>query len=575
MPERGVVTSFFSFSTPGAAWLLAPGVLLFTDPRLFEYIGSLGTYVGTLFGIYLLTRLFFGRTPALLAIVLYGFSEHGLLAGSTVWQRYPIHCFTVWTVYCIARWVRDDSGRFLAAAILTWSVGMYVFLEMAPVIFVIPVLWLLYRPPIRILPIVAALVLAVLVWSPYLFFELGRGFADVKSQVLRQRIYHGDSSDSWCDPRAMPDSWRRDVAREVASISRTAEPVWISARRWASERVGLTVGELLLANFTSRIPGGRVVLFALTILGLAAAAVRARGHAGAGADHRRAVRIRRILWLSAGTAVLALVTNEFVLARFLTTDGALSPASVHLIRATELALLIVATVLIVARSPLSTALDRATSEWASSAPTRSTTLMAVAVGVPWLLLFLVADAERRYLWIWPLQVCLLASAVMVVPRRLGAPRWVAPLGAAVLTSLVMANTVFLSRLADWKQHGWAGQDAVEVEVTDRLAARMKSAGTRRAAIGYEIEIWRFMAESNITDQRYKAGADFDLLLRARHGLENLDQCAEGVSSDDTYRVAQTEARDTNPLSRNRVDAARPVDFKLVDRVRMYEILQRD
>src|SRR5215212_7937345 len=59
LPDRGVVTSFGSFTPPGLTWLMLPGVALFRDPRLFESAGSLTVYVGTLLGIFLVARRYF------------------------------------------------------------------------------------------------------------------------------------------------------------------------------------------------------------------------------------------------------------------------------------------------------------------------------------------------------------------------------------------------------------------------------------------------------------------------------------------------------------------------------------
>ena len=36
LPDRGVVTSFGSFTPPGAVWFVLPGMLVFRDPRLFD-----------------------------------------------------------------------------------------------------------------------------------------------------------------------------------------------------------------------------------------------------------------------------------------------------------------------------------------------------------------------------------------------------------------------------------------------------------------------------------------------------------------------------------------------------------
>ena len=93
---------------------------------------------------------------------------------------------------------------------------------------------------------------------------------------------------------------------------------------------------------------------------------------------------------------------------------------------------------------------------------------------------------------------------------------------------------------------------MEIDVVDRIAARMETGGERQTAIGYDVDFWRFVAAFNIADSRYKVGADFDLLFKYRHGVANLNRCAEGVSPGDEYRVVQTVARDNHPSNRNRI-----------------------
>src|SRR3954469_15120862 len=78
IPDRGILTSFGSYTPPGTVWLMVPGVLTFKDPRLFEYVGAGVLYVGTLLGIFLLARNYFGTACAFLSLILYGFSELGL-----------------------------------------------------------------------------------------------------------------------------------------------------------------------------------------------------------------------------------------------------------------------------------------------------------------------------------------------------------------------------------------------------------------------------------------------------------------------------------------------------------------
>jgi hypothetical protein len=553
---------------------MAPGVYLFDDPRLFEYVGSLGTYVGALYGIFLLARMYFGSGCGLVAASLYAFSQLGLTAGESLWQRYPIHCFFVWTIYFLALWVEKNSPRFLGAAILTSATGMYVFMEMAPVLLLMPLLWVVFRPSFRLWPVLLASILAAVIWFPYLSFEWDRGFVDVSSQLRRERLYFKDFSASWCDPGAMPEGWRQEIQRGLARLARPPEPVWNAARRWASQRARLTASELLLAHFAySKIPGGSAVLLALTVIGLVAVSIRT---ATTGPQKLEAHHVwsRRIARLAMVSALVGAALNEVALARFLTTDGVLSTSSVQVIRTIQAVLLMGALGLVAGRSRLVPLLERAGTGWTTSAAGRPAPLLALSLAVPWTLMFLFADDQRRFWWLWPLQAIVLAAAVTYLPKRLGAPSWTVRIASVAVVILVAANGRLLTRLDDWMNRGWNGRDAIEVQVVDRLAGRVRAAGERRAAIGYEIDIWRFMALFNVADSRYKAGAEFDLLLRYRHDVENTNTCAEGVSPGDRYRVVQTAPRSASPLATNRVDASRPTNFTPLDHVGVFEILRR-
>src|SRR5262245_40098618 len=44
-PDRGDVSSYWAYATPGTAWLMVPGMLAFHDPRLYEAVGSVVLYV--------------------------------------------------------------------------------------------------------------------------------------------------------------------------------------------------------------------------------------------------------------------------------------------------------------------------------------------------------------------------------------------------------------------------------------------------------------------------------------------------------------------------------------------------
>jgi hypothetical protein len=561
IPDRGVISSFGSFVPPGAAWLMAPGLWIFDDPRLFDFIGSVSMFVGTLWGIFLLAQRYMGSITALLAAVIYAFSQVGLLAASSLWQRYPIHCFTVWTVYFVVRWVEDNDHRMLAGAILTLAAGLYVFLEMAPLALVIPVVWLLWKPVWRPVSAVAALLAAFIMWLPYLHFEFERDFVDLSSQIERTRLYRADFNDSWCDPTLAPASW----FKQRSEPDDAAQTVPVTVRRWLGERAG-AIPSLILANFRSAsiIPGASLPLFLLTLVGLLgfSADTAMSGRLG-----QRRLSARLLVYVASCSAVAALLLNEVLLGWFLSADGEIDISSVRSIRVVQAVLLTTAVTLATFRRALARRINKLALRRARSAHHAIPTVLAICIAVPWAVLLLLSDAEQRFRWIWPLQAIALAASVTYVFRQLRTPRSLTMIAAAAVVILIAANPLLRSRFESWTNDGWAGRDAIKIQVVDMLAERV---GGTHVSIGYEIGLWRFIPMYNILDERYKIGGEFDLLLKHRHQITNGNRCAEGVSSKDIYRVVQTDQD-----GQNRLRTARNGGFVRVGRAGGYEVLARE
>lgn len=218
IPERGVLTSYQSFTPPGIAYLMLPGMLVFDDPRLFEIVGASFMYIGTLIGIWLLAEQAFNRRCAMLAMIFYALSGQGFFFARSLWPRaHPF--FFVWLTYWTLRWEKQRDGRFLAAAMLTWAIGLYMFLEIAPAMLIFPAIWLRCRPPINWRSLAIASAVILLIWLPYLRFEYGRNFADVRSQIFRQTLATDDERATWCDPSLPMETWPEEVPTPV-SLSR-------------------------------------------------------------------------------------------------------------------------------------------------------------------------------------------------------------------------------------------------------------------------------------------------------------------------------------------------------------------
>jgi hypothetical protein len=542
LPDRGDVSSYWAYNTPGTAWLMVPGMLVFHDPRLFESVGSATLYVGTLVGVFLLARKCFGTRCAYLSLMTYGLSRNGLFNAGSLWSiGNPF--FYVWMVYFCVLGVTRESAAYLAAAIVMWSVGMYVDMVLAPAMFILPAIWLIYRPPLRLAPLLVAACAILAVWYPFLRFQRSRHFADLKSIVMLKPNSPTNYKASWCVPELRiqkPDSDAKSVASP--SMPLTAYEKFKQHVRARSN----TVKEGLVFNFDQMTftPLAALPLLLLAVTTLAVMALqrplRFLGAIDVNDGGRQRVWIVRIGGMLLG---LALVSNEALVAGLLSTTGHLVASTVWTIRTVQACLVLFGLILILGwrqilelrRRVVSQPVDRR-----KDSQYLNTGLFAVGLLVPWLVLIAVAEGGLavRYFWIWPLQLIAIVAAVTFAPERLGWSRAGALCCQIGLVAVLLTHPWLVAPLRGWMSSGWSGPMASDIQAADYLGARLLAEGRHQAAVGYQTYVMEFMAAMNIADPRYKIGAELDMFLKYRYGIANADQCAEGISSEDEYRIVQ-------------------------------------
>ena len=203
-------------------------------------------------------------------------------------------------------------------------------------------------------------------------------------------------------------------------------------------------------------------------------------------------------------------------------------------------------------------------------------LVVVALAVPWLILFGVAEpgVPERFLWLLPLQAVVLAAFFAVLLPRFGVPRPAVWLAQALLVFVFLWNSFLVSRVDAWRADGWSGHDATEVRVVDYIAADIARDRRDRVSIGYQLFIYPFMVNYHALSSQYKVGAEFDVLFKYQHGIENTDTCAEGISSRDDYRIVQTRPMQAQEAPRNYFDVQLGNRFKLVREIGAYRIYSR-
>lgn len=570
IPNRGTISGYLAYNPPGTTWLMVPGVIVTHDPRLIEFVASSLLYAATLLGIYALARSAFGRPTALFATALYAFSEIGLFVAGSLWPRAPIQPFFVWMVYWLLRWAIMRQAQALAIALGIWATGMYVFMEIAPAILLVPFFWYRYRPPVRLAPLAIAAVAALAVWWPYLAYEGQRDYRDLQSMVRRAQVIESgaDGRQPWCDPRLTVLTADGRVVAPAAQSGQNDAPSAGGLRVVAGAGLlrflgavdnvvtGPTGGTLPIA------PISHLVLFTAAALSLIAVAV---GSTAAGRFAvARAVRGSRVSMVL-GTVFLGLgIVIPEVLVAFFSPDGSIEQGTRDALTALRILLLAVGVCLMIV-APASRALSRLTALLGAYSPgAAAREFLLFALVVPWVTLAVLAEPGRsdRFWWLWPLLVIFVAALVC---HAAAAPTWRQRVQAAVLGAVVAGFTWVTpvsDRLQSWRENGWASVDADEIRALEYIASRVGD--HRQVRIGYHRPLFVGIPSLSAIDPRFKGGAELDLVLLYTHEIVNGSRCAEGFGPEDDYRIA-VDASKRQPVESYRIVASPGPEFRPVRR----------
>jgi hypothetical protein len=268
-------------------------------------------------------------------------------------------------------------------------------------------------------------------------------------------------------------------------------------------------------------------------------------------------------------------------ARFLSDDGSLSSASIWRVRAVQAGLLFIGGTMLLLQKRMPELLRRFVTEHNATRDSeqysRSGRLFALILIVPWVSLVMVVEPGEwdRYWWLWPLELVAVVSAVTYIPERFGWPRVIAWVGQITLTVMLLSHPWLFAPVQAWAKTGWSGPRANDIQAADYLASQIRSEGKAEAAIGYQVFIRGFMAAFHFVDPRYKVGAELDLFLKHRYGISNSNQCGEGVSPQDEYRIVQT-APNSNDLKEflEYIDIRLDPSFRMLRQFGNYQVFKR-
>jgi len=181
LPALGMVSSLGPYHPPLMSYLLALPFALSRDPRLAAgWIALLGVAaVGLTWWV---GRTYFGRRVGLLAALLLSACPWAVIHSRKTWTQ-SREALTLLFIAAVLALVARRKPWALAAALA--ATGLLISIHLGGLAFVLMLLLLavLFRRSIRPLPALVGLLLFLLILSPYLLYEVGHDWPNLRSFV--------------------------------------------------------------------------------------------------------------------------------------------------------------------------------------------------------------------------------------------------------------------------------------------------------------------------------------------------------------------------------------------------------
>jgi hypothetical protein len=532
--DHGDLSSYNSFAPPGTVYWILLGAAFLRDVRLFALPANILLNLASVWLLYFILKSALGRKTALAAGLVYGIS---LLGYQSVWPiGHPLYILLV--LGCTALWVQKRNGWMLFAAGAVGAFGLYVDLAILPFLFIPFVAWLAFRPPLRLVPILAMATVGLFIWLPYLRYEASKNFIDIRSILTLSRItpeatLEAKGAPPYCfatlpgEPDMRDDTYIPYLGSSVENRLVYPEPGIKSGLYYRACAIFLNMDRNFDGGyFISAAPllGSFFWVFFMMGMFQALAMIFPPGWTSNRALQRFA---STSVWRVTAVSVL-MAGGLFLLSGLLLQYGAFGKERALFLVLQQaqyfLPLLLIAL-------PLGIYLGLQTP---SMSPEKAFTLCAL--WIPWLLVVLLAEPGRpeRFWWLWPLQVGMMLMAFFRYGRALKAPAWLAWVVTIALIVAVFPASKYIPRMQNILSRGYPGEESEQVRIVDYIGQSANLTGSEYIAVGYS-----FHPEDSrpvASDPMRWPGTWFDLLLQTRWKMVNTDHDPQGTSRLDHWRI---------------------------------------
>jgi hypothetical protein len=136
--------------------------------------------LGSIYLTYRLGTAMFGPSVGLIAAALYAVFPMAVLSGKALWNPGFIPFFSTLFLWTLWRFLVERRPWMLALVLVLLGVLLQIHLSGGIFVLLLPVALLLYRPALRLQPLLAGLLGVALLFAPYVLFEIQQGFPDAR-----------------------------------------------------------------------------------------------------------------------------------------------------------------------------------------------------------------------------------------------------------------------------------------------------------------------------------------------------------------------------------------------------------
>ena len=187
-PIKGILSSIAAYNMPGLVWLLLPASLVFCDPSHIAMATGIPLNILAAFILFKLASRSMHRNLAFACMIIYCLSPWTFQSSRSLWAQHYLGAFYIFIAYFLVKWAIDRKALYGQAALIFIVYATMIHFSAVILMSAWGFVWLLWNPPMRFSRLFPALFICTILLSPYLHFEMERGFRDLKAFIVGKSL---------------------------------------------------------------------------------------------------------------------------------------------------------------------------------------------------------------------------------------------------------------------------------------------------------------------------------------------------------------------------------------------------